>query len=44
MLRVPVVWTEDCLLLARGVLAERLRAVQRLGVLAGLGGVLLLSS
>jgi drug/metabolite transporter (DMT)-like permease len=31
-------------LLAHGVLAERQRAVQRLGVLAALGGVLLLSS
>jgi drug/metabolite transporter (DMT)-like permease len=31
-------------LLARGVLAERLRTVQSIGVLAALGGVLLLSS
>jgi drug/metabolite transporter (DMT)-like permease len=31
-------------LLARGILAERLRAVQGIGVIAALGGVLLLSS
>ncbi|HTX82753.1 MAG TPA: hypothetical protein VME44_11265 [Streptosporangiaceae bacterium] len=31
-------------LLARGILAERLRPVQSLGVVAALGGVLLLSS
>src|SRR5260370_17639872 len=31
-------------LLARGILAERLRPVQGIGVIAALGGVLLLSS
>ncbi len=31
-------------LLARGILAERLRPVQSMGVVAALGGVLLLSS
>jgi drug/metabolite transporter (DMT)-like permease len=31
-------------LLARGILAERLRPVQSMGVVAALGGVLMLSS